>query len=81
MLPRKSFDHSMVSFDNSWLSWGEVLITILKKIEAIDEGQNKLALQHCAKLLKKNPDWPLVKANIIRVSQYKTHHSHWGNRL
>ncbi|CAO3701071.1 unnamed protein product [Rhizopus microsporus] len=30
--------------------------------EAIDEGQNKLALQHCAKLLKKNPDWPLVKA-------------------
>ncbi|KAI8979116.1 N-acetyltransferase B complex non catalytic subunit-domain-containing protein [Mycotypha africana] len=30
--------------------------------EAIDEGQNKLALQHCAKLLKKNPDWPLIKA-------------------
>ncbi|KAI8138978.1 N-acetyltransferase B complex non catalytic subunit-domain-containing protein [Fennellomyces sp. T-0311] len=30
--------------------------------EAIDEGQNKLALQHANKLLKKNPDWPLVKA-------------------
>ncbi|KAI7906285.1 N-acetyltransferase B complex non catalytic subunit-domain-containing protein [Cokeromyces recurvatus] len=30
--------------------------------EALDEGQNKIALQHCAKLLKKNPDWPLVKA-------------------
>ncbi|KAI9486220.1 MAG: N-acetyltransferase B complex non catalytic subunit-domain-containing protein [Benjaminiella poitrasii] len=30
--------------------------------EALDEGQNKIALQHCAKLLKKSPDWPLVKA-------------------
>ncbi|KAG2212015.1 hypothetical protein INT46_001275 [Mucor plumbeus] len=30
--------------------------------EALDEGQNKMALQHCAKLLKKSPDWPLVKA-------------------
>ncbi|KAI9492083.1 N-acetyltransferase B complex non catalytic subunit-domain-containing protein [Zychaea mexicana] len=30
--------------------------------EAIDEGQTKLALQHTTKLLKKNPDWPLVKA-------------------
>ncbi|KAL9537039.1 hypothetical protein MBANPS3_012138 [Mucor bainieri] len=30
--------------------------------EALDEGQNKLALQHCTKLLKKSPDWPLAKA-------------------
>ncbi|KAI8359816.1 N-acetyltransferase B complex non catalytic subunit-domain-containing protein [Blakeslea trispora] len=30
--------------------------------EALDEGQNKNALQICTKLLKKNPDWPLVKA-------------------
>ncbi|KAG2237856.1 N-acetyltransferase B complex non catalytic subunit-domain-containing protein [Thamnidium elegans] len=30
--------------------------------DALDEGQNKMALQHCAKLLKKSPDWPLVKA-------------------
>ncbi|KAI8976468.1 N-acetyltransferase B complex non catalytic subunit-domain-containing protein [Pilobolus umbonatus] len=30
--------------------------------EALDEGQNKIALQYTAKLLKKNPDWPLVKA-------------------
>ncbi|KAI8880386.1 TPR-like protein, partial [Backusella circina FSU 941] len=29
--------------------------------EAIDEGQNKAALTQCAKLLKKSPDWPLVK--------------------
>ncbi|KAG1155736.1 hypothetical protein G6F37_008270 [Rhizopus arrhizus] len=39
--------------------------------EAIDEGQNKLALQHCAKLLKKNPDWPLaLKAlTLIRLGK------------
>ncbi|KAJ8657138.1 hypothetical protein O0I10_007218 [Lichtheimia ornata] len=30
--------------------------------EAIDDGQNKQALQHANKLLKKNPDWPLIKA-------------------
>ncbi|KAL1930984.1 hypothetical protein VTP01DRAFT_10121 [Rhizomucor pusillus] len=30
--------------------------------EAIDDGQNKQALQHANKLLKKNADWPLVKA-------------------
>lgn len=30
-------------------------------LDALDEGQNKMALQHCAKLLKKSPDWPLVK--------------------
>ncbi|KAI8048031.1 N-acetyltransferase B complex non catalytic subunit-domain-containing protein [Gilbertella persicaria] len=40
--------------------------TLEKKLrplyEALDEGQNKIALQHCTKLLKKNPDWPLVKA-------------------
>ncbi|KAI7874177.1 N-acetyltransferase B complex non catalytic subunit-domain-containing protein [Mucor mucedo] len=30
--------------------------------DALDEGQNRMALQHCAKLLKKTPDWPLVKA-------------------
>ncbi|KAI9310584.1 N-acetyltransferase B complex non catalytic subunit-domain-containing protein [Dichotomocladium elegans] len=40
--------------------------TIEKKVrplyEAIDDGQNKQALQLANKLLKKNPDWPLVKA-------------------
>ncbi|KAI9256943.1 N-acetyltransferase B complex non catalytic subunit-domain-containing protein [Sporodiniella umbellata] len=30
--------------------------------EAIDEEQHKLALTHCSRLLKKSPDWPLVKA-------------------
>ena len=36
-------------------------------IEAIDEGQNKLALQHTTKLLKKNPDWPLVKVTFEKL--------------
>ncbi|KAI8384685.1 N-acetyltransferase B complex non catalytic subunit-domain-containing protein [Radiomyces spectabilis] len=30
--------------------------------EAIDEGQYKLALQNVNKMLKKSPDWPLLKA-------------------
>ncbi|ORE08641.1 hypothetical protein BCV72DRAFT_303592 [Rhizopus microsporus var. microsporus] len=39
--------------------------------EAIDEGQNKLALQHCAKLLKKNPDWPLALKSLTLVRSGK----------
>ncbi|KAI7856841.1 N-acetyltransferase B complex non catalytic subunit-domain-containing protein [Circinella umbellata] len=40
--------------------------------EAIDEGQNKLALQHTTKLLKKNSDWPLVKCVLFSCIKNKT---------
>lgn len=35
----------------------------MRSPEAIDDGQNKQALQHANKLLKKNPDWPLIKVD------------------
>lgn len=33
--------------------------------EALDEGQNRMALQLITKLLKKTPDWPLVKVSTL----------------
>lgn len=39
----------------------------MRSPEAIDDGQNKQALQHANKLLKKNPDWPLIKVDMTSV--------------